>query len=90
MSGLLELPPGTMHELGDKLRLEVINNTVNLDKRLSKLYELIENELLGSLTFTPASIASYKVGRWPDQGHGGTMCVTSFAAQGEIPTNANG
>jgi len=61
MSGLLELPPQTMHELGDKLRLEVINNTVNLDKRLAKLYELIENDLLGSLKFTPANIASYKV-----------------------------
>jgi len=60
MSGLLELPPQTMHELGDKLRLEVINNTVNLDKRLAKLYELIENDLLGSLKFTPANIASYK------------------------------
>lgn len=57
----LEIPADKMTEVEDSLRLEVINHTVNLDKRLEKLYELIENDLLGNLMFSPNYIAPYKV-----------------------------
>ena len=57
----LETPADKMTEVEDSLRLEVINHTVNLDKRLEKLYELIENDLLGNLMFSPNYIAPYKV-----------------------------
>ena len=35
---------------------------MNVDKRLEKLYELIENDLLGNLMFSPNYISPYKVG----------------------------
>ena len=50
-----------MEQIKDTLRIDVINNTNNLDKRLSKLYDLIENELLGPLVCSSNYISSYKV-----------------------------
>ena len=41
----------------------MINSTVNVDKRLGLLYDLIENDLLGRLQASPSYIAPYKVGR---------------------------
>ena len=59
---MMEMPPEKMEEVEDLLRLDVINSTVNVDKRLEKLYELIENDLLGNLMFSPNYISPYKVG----------------------------
>lgn len=61
INALLELPSDRMAEIKDTLRMDVINHTINLDKRLSKLYDLIENELLGPLVCSSNYISSYKV-----------------------------
>ena len=53
--------PAEKMEVEESLRLEIINHTVNLDKRLRKLYELIESDLLGSLVVSPNDIAPYRV-----------------------------
>ncbi len=44
----------------DKTRFEVINSTANVDKRLVKLFELIENDLLAKIVHSTQSIAPYK------------------------------
>lgn len=49
-----------METIKDTLRLDVINHTNNLDKRLFKLYDLIESDLLGPLVCSPNYISSYK------------------------------
>lgn len=61
LSGMLEMTPERMEKVEDKVRLQVINSTVNIDKRLIKLYELIENDLLGRLQYTVSYIAPYGV-----------------------------
>jgi Ariadne domain len=43
------------------LRLDIINSTVNIDARLVKLYELLENDVLASLSGAAANCAPYKV-----------------------------
>ena len=43
------------------LRLDIINSTVNIDARLVKLYELLENDILASLSGAAAACAPYKV-----------------------------
>ncbi|KAK9817712.1 hypothetical protein WJX72_001099 [[Myrmecia] bisecta] len=57
LSGLIETPIDKMN--GD-MRLRVINSTVNIDKRIVKMYELVENDLLGKLQFSVNYIAPYK------------------------------
>lgn len=61
LSSLVNLSPEHTEAVEDANRLQVINHTVNLDKRLRKLYELIENDLMGSLMFSPNDIAPFKV-----------------------------
>jgi hypothetical protein len=61
LSGLIGEKPEKMQEAEDDMRLSVINSTVNIDKRLEKLYELIENDLLGTITEQVVYIAPYKV-----------------------------
>ncbi len=61
ITALIEQPSETMEKVKDTLRMDVINNTINLDKRLFKLYDLIENELLGTLVCSSNYISSYKV-----------------------------
>jgi hypothetical protein len=61
LSAMLELTPELMEKVEEKMRLQVINSTVNIDKRLIKLYELIENDLLGRLQFSVSYIAPYGV-----------------------------
>ena len=46
--------------MGDKIRFEVINSTANVDKRLVKLFELVENDLLAKIVHSTQSIAPYK------------------------------
>ena len=43
------------------MRQDIINSSVNIDKRLTKLYDLLENDLLGSLQIGIHYIAPYKV-----------------------------
>lgn len=57
LSMLIETPP---NQMGDQVRLHVINSAVNIDQRLLKLYEVIENDLLGRLQFSANYIAPYK------------------------------
>jgi len=42
------------------MRITVINSTVNIEARTIKLYELIENDLLGPLDLQTAAIAPYR------------------------------
>ena len=42
-------------------RLDIINSTVNVDKRLVKLFELIETDLLAKIVHSTQTIAPYKV-----------------------------
>lgn len=58
LSKLIETP---VYEMGDKIRFEVINSTANVDKRLVKLFELVENDLLAKIVHSTQSIAPYKV-----------------------------
>lgn len=46
--------------MDNKIRFEVINSTANVDKRLVKLFELIENDLLAKIVHSSQSIAPYK------------------------------
>lgn len=59
LSKLIETP---VHDMDDKIRFEVINSTANVDKRLVKLFELIENDLLAKIVHSSQSIAPYKAG----------------------------
>lgn len=61
LSGLVEMGPERIGKVEDQLRLQVINSTININKRLVNLYELIENDLLGSLQFSVGYIAPYGV-----------------------------
>lgn len=48
--------------LGKELRFAVINSTVNVEARSVKLYDLIENDLLGPLDLQSRGIAPYRYG----------------------------
>ena len=61
ITALIEQPSQEMEKVKITLRMDVINNTTNLDKRIFKLYDLIENELLGLLVCSSNYISSYKV-----------------------------
>ncbi len=64
LSGLIQTPLKTLCEDGataEGVRQDIINSSVNIDKRLTKLYDLIENDILGSLQFGCNYIAPYKV-----------------------------
>ena len=67
LSKLIETPVGDMV---DSKRFEVINSTANVDKRLVKLFELIENDFLAKIMHSTQSIAPYKA----------SACVMSCAA----------
>ena len=45
----------------EETRLSAINTTVNIDRRLAKLFELVENDLLGRLQCSANYIAPYPV-----------------------------
>ena len=45
----------------EETRLGAINTTVNIDRRLVKLFELVENDLLGRLQCSANYIAPYPV-----------------------------
>lgn len=47
--------------MSGSLRLDIINSTVNIDARLTKLYDLLENEILSRVTGITANCAPYKV-----------------------------
>jgi len=57
LSKLIETP---VHDMDNKIRFEVINSSANVDKRLVKLFELIENDLLAKIVHSSQSIAPYK------------------------------
>ncbi|KAL3137000.1 hypothetical protein ABBQ32_006592 [Trebouxia sp. C0010 RCD-2024] len=57
LSKLIETP---VNEMVDSKRFEVINSTANVDKRLIKLFELIENDFLAKIMHSTQSIAPYK------------------------------
>lgn len=57
LSKLIETPVSNMV---DTKRFEVINSTANVDKRLVKLFELIENDFLAKIMHSTQSIAPYK------------------------------
>lgn len=58
LSKLTETPVDDMNETK---RLQIINSTVNVDKRLVKLFELIETDLLAKIVHSTQTIAPYKV-----------------------------
>eukprot|EP00884_Botryococcus_braunii_P004214 jgi/Botrbrau1/13794/Bobra.0056s0044.1 len=60
LSGLLGTEVSKIEEAGEQIRSYVINSTVNVDKRLQKLYELIENDLLGRISDQVVYISPYK------------------------------
>ncbi len=45
----------------EETRLSAINMTVNIDRRLIKLFELVENDLLGRLQCSASYISPYPV-----------------------------
>lgn len=45
----------------EETRLSAINMTVNIDRRLIKLFELVENDLLGRLQCSANYISPYPV-----------------------------
>ena len=64
LSGLIQTPIKTLCEDGataEGVRQDIINSSVNIDKRLTKLYDLIENDILGSLQYGCNYVAPYKV-----------------------------
>lgn len=61
VSKLLRDMGNNLDEINPGIRLEVINMTKNLDKRLENLYHLIENDILSKLMFSPNDISFYKV-----------------------------
>lgn len=61
LSKLLGTEAQKIEEAGEQIRSQVINSTVNVDKRLQKLYELIENDLLGHINDQVVYISPYKV-----------------------------
>ena len=54
-------PDRLMGPQNETLRLAVINCAAGIDKRFVKMYDLIENELLGQLQFSASYVAPYKV-----------------------------
>lgn len=62
---MTELTPNRIMEAEQSLRLDVINSTVNIDMRIARLYDLLENDLLGAFTLGSHYIAPYKVRRSP-------------------------
>ena len=64
LSGLIETPVEAMcaaDTVAQSVRQDIINSSVNIDKRLTKLYDLLENDLLGGLQYSSNYIAPYKV-----------------------------
>ena len=64
LSGLIETPVEKLCEDGataEAVRQDIINSSVNIDKRLTNLYDLIENDILGSLQYGCNYVAPYKV-----------------------------
>lgn len=57
LSKLIESP---VNDMVEQKRFEVINSTANVDKRLVKLFELIENDMLAKILHSTQSIAAYK------------------------------
>jgi hypothetical protein len=57
---MTEMTPDRILAAETALRLDVINSTVNIDTRLVKLYELVENDLLGALALSSHYISPYK------------------------------
>ena len=49
-----------LEEINPEIRLEIINMTGNLDRRLENMYHLIENDILSKLMFSPNDISFYK------------------------------
>ena len=72
LSKLIETP---VREMVDSKRFEVINSTANVDKRLVKLFELIENDFLAKIMHSTQSIAPYKASVLP-------MCCAAASAMG--------
>lgn len=60
LSMMTEMTPDRILAAETALRLDVINSTVNIDTRLVKLYELVENDLLGALALSSHYISPYK------------------------------
>ena len=58
LSKLIETP---VDEMEVTKRLQIINSTVNVDKRLVKLFELIETDILAKIVHSSQTIAPYKV-----------------------------
>lgn len=58
LSKLIETP---VDDMDVTKRLDIINSTVNVDKRLVKLFELIETDLLAKIVHSTQTIAPYKV-----------------------------
>lgn len=63
LSGMCELSPERLARMEERVRLQAINSSVNIGSRLRKLYELIENDLLGRLQLSSNNISPYKVRR---------------------------
>lgn len=61
LAGQVQTPADQlMSDKQEGLRLEVINCAVGIDKRFVKMYDLIENDLLGQLQFSASYVAPYK------------------------------
>ncbi len=68
LSGLIETPIEKLCDDGataEAVRQDIINSSVNIDKRLTNLYDLIENDILGSLQYGCNYVAPYKVRKRP-------------------------
>lgn len=75
------------------LRLDIINSTVNIDARLTKLYDLLENEILSRVTGITANCAPYKGQSTLRSGSvsgGGPRSGLSIWGQGASADNENG
>ena len=70
---MTEHKPERIMEAQDALRLDAINSTVNIDTRLGRLYELLENDLLGALTLGSHYIAPYKARASPPACHAAAL-----------------
>lgn len=58
LSGLAEKAKELTLDAG--LRLDVINSSVNIHTRITKFFELVENDLYGRLQSSSAQIAVYR------------------------------
>lgn len=58
LSGLVERAKELT--LDPQLRLDAINSSVNINSRIVKFFELVENDLYGKLQSSSAQIAVYR------------------------------